>query len=265
VYSPQFVSDLISGGRMSIVLPSYAYYDPLDAPISQIATILASNGYRSRPAGFFWIEMLVNSTLQMYLGGFSFTDRNDTNEVYPTIVPYTLNGYPEHRVTYPNLTPAASNEGYEMCTSLFCPGSQGFLLESAQAPLVVVSEFDNTDAWSPVDSLLFTSTMPINPEIASTTNFLTGTSITSGGSSNLVIPTFTDIALPLDGGPEDYLGKVTYAPSAQYRWLEFMTNQPLTSINFQLLWRNRLTDQLSPVYLKPNGSVQMKLLLQRKF
>jgi hypothetical protein len=127
------------------------------------------------------------------------------------------------------------------------------------------SDYDSTDSWSPIDSLVFTSTMPIQPEIASTTNFLTGNTVYTGGSSNTIIPSFTDISLPLEGGATDYLGKITYIPSAQYRWLEFVTNQALTGFNFQLLWRNRLTDQLARVFLKPNGSVQMKLMLQRKF
>ena len=128
-----------------------------------------------------------------------------------------------------------------------------------------ISDYDSTDSWSPVDSLVFTSTMPIQPEIASSTNLLSGNTVFTGGSSNTIIPSFTDISLPLEGGATDYLGKITYIPSAQYRWLEFVTNQALTGFNFQLLWRNRLTDQLARVFLKPNGSVQMKLMLQRKF
>jgi hypothetical protein len=165
-----------------------------------------------------------------------------------------------------NLTPSSAGGGTQIL-SIF-PSSTG--LPTTASDCVnritrVLSDYDSTDSWSPIDSLVFTSTMPIQPEIASSTNFLVGNSAYTGGSTNSIIPAFTDISLPLDGGATDYLGKITYAPAAQYRWLEFVTNQSLTGFNFQLLWRNRITDQLARVFLKPNGSVQMKFMLQRKF
>lgn len=256
---------------------------------SQLSVLNAT--YTPRVA---WIEILVNTPLRSLLDGFKFktlTTRqgsvyvNDTRQnimrldrqMDGSIQTFMVDGYPFQEIgfaDYYNRDPSVYNKTPDCVHLLDLTIGSTFDAVEADAGtgefespffVEIAQEYPSTDSWSPVDCLLFTSTMPIQSEVASNTNRLSGNNVINGGSSNLIIPTFSDIALPLEGGATDYLGKITYSPSAQYRWLEFTTNQALTNINFQLFWRGRLDDKLYPCYLKPNGSVQMKLLLQRKF
>ena len=125
-------------------------------------------------------------------------------------------------------------------------------------------EYPTSDRWSPIDSLVFTSTMPFQMEATGTPMNLGDVDMGGNSGANLV-PSFTDFALDLGSGADDYLQKITYTPSGQYRWLEFQSSEPLNTMNFQLMWRNRFNDQTYPVYFKPSGSVSLKLLLQRKY
>jgi hypothetical protein len=222
--------------------------------VNDFVDSLELSSVNSRPlpptAGSVWIEIFVNDPLRALLAGFAYQRRTDVTSVIgvrgaQNAPPFTP-GFEDFSLTW-NATPTTSTNCVNRLRYLGAP------------------EFDATDYWSPIDSLMFTSTMPLQPEIASATNQLGPTYTLAGNSSSSVVPTFTDISLPLDGGATDYLGKITYAPSAQYRWLEFVSNQPLTSFNFQLLWRSRLDDTIYKVYLKPSGSVQVKFMLQRKF
>jgi hypothetical protein len=128
----------------------------------------------------------------------------------------------------------------------------------------VEEEYTSSDAWSPIDCIVFTSTMPFQPEAQGTPLKLGAGSGGFATSSNIVA-SFTDLALPLAGGASDYLTKLTYAPVAQYRWLDFTSSEPLNNINFQLFWRCRFDDALYPVFFGTRGSVSMKMLLQRKY
>lgn len=126
------------------------------------------------------------------------------------------------------------------------------------------TDFNCTDAWCPIDAIVFTTTMPIVSEVQGTPVKL-GLGDVGGNSSNDTVPSFTDLALDLSGGPSDYLQKITYVPSAQYRWLQFNSGQPINNINFTLMWRNRLDDALYPVYFRSGGSVSLKMLLERLY
>ena len=214
-----------------------------------------------------WLEITWNAPLMAILGGFTtrVTRKVDAIPVAVTVTP----GIPDFSYKYtgttmdnPVLDPTRAD-----CVYAFHPRKLDNPFESTSTDMwEVPQEFNSTDAWSPIDCLVFTSTMPLQQEVASTTNFLIGSGMmTNSGSSNSTIPSFTDLSLSLGGGATDYLGKITYAPTAQYRWLEFTSAQALSNISFQLLWRHRVTDRLYPVFLKPAGSVQMKLLLQRKY
>ena len=138
------------------------------------------------------------------------------------------------------------------------------LLAASSLMAVVPAEWNCTDAWSPVDSLCFTSTMPVQTEVQGAPLVVTSNGGTAP-SSNSMVPAFTDIALPLEGGATDYLGKISYTPSAPYRYLQLTSREPLTSINYQLMWRDRYNDGLYPVFFRPGGSVALKLLLERLY
>ena len=285
-FGAQTPPQLVSAGLKSIPFCTYTksgitinvdpneYFNPLTLGVTQDQTQInaAIPSILTKRA---WVELLFNDPLCELFNGHLFTKTQALTPMTvlptggapnltfgPKIVQATINNLPAHTTDW---TSAAIRSNTSDCLNVLKFSHFDTLSLITQGTVAFLPAYDGTDAWSPVDAILFTSTMPFQPEVTSTTNFLSASQTLSGGSSNLVVPTFTDISLPLSDGPTDYRGKITYAPSAQYRWLEFTTNQALTSFNFQLLWRGRLDDKLYPVYLRPNGSVQMKLLLQRKF
>ena len=82
-------------------------------------------------------------------------------------------------------------------------------------------------------------------------------------SGNFTVTT-TDLGLPLTGGPKDVIGKLSYAPTAEYRWIQLLGDSPVSNMDFNVAWRMRNTGTLFPLFLQPNGSISMKILLQAK-
>ena len=121
--------------------------------------------------------------------------------------------------------------------------------------------FSCTDAWSDVASICFLSQMQIQAELQSPPNTGVGffTPIATVNQSN----TMTDMTLDLAGGCTDWLNKIVYNPSAEYRWTTLHPG-PVQSASFQVYWRSRSTNQLYQVTLAPGGSIEVKLLFQRK-
>jgi len=134
---------------------------------------------------------------------------------------------------------------------------------SASPTFTLPQEFFTGDTWSPVDSIVFATTMPVENELQAQLATL-GADAFQPSVALSMFPTWTDLALPLSGGASDYLGKFTYVPSGEYRRVSLMSTQPLQNIQWTVFWRNRMNDGLYQVRLQPGGSVSVKLLLERR-
>ena len=118
-----------------------------------------------------------------------------------------------------------------------------------------------TDAWSPVAALLIDTQLPIVPEEQSAPSYAGGAfaqSATRDSSTSM-----TDVALELAGGATDWMQKINYTPTAQYRWTQLSGTGPIQNIKFQLYWRARFNNARYVATLAPGGSVEIKLLFQR--
>ena len=103
-----------------------------------------------------------------------------------------------------------------------------------------------TDFWSPVQSIVFSTNLPIVGEQTSPANKIgyDGNSGVSASRDSFVI--LTDISLPLTGGASDYLDGIQYAPSGQFRYAELRMqgDDSITSFSLSLYWKCRLNGQL---------------------
>jgi len=130
--------------------------------------------------------------------------------------------------------------------------------------LALTQDYPSDSAlWSPVDAISFTSSLLgarnqcVAPPIAY------GTSNLAAGTSQAQFePIVFDIKLPL-GRACNWREMVSYQPP-YLRWLDLQSDVPVTSIDFQVAWRNRLTNTPIPLTLPPSASASIVLLFQRR-
>ena len=132
-------------------------------------------------------------------------------------------------------------------------------------------DYSSVDSlWSPVSSIVFTSTLlPVKSEA-------TGAPVVLGtgniGQSSATVqsafqPIITDISLDTSqlGGAAAYRQFIYYAPSAEYRLSDFSTSkQDIRNIDIQVYWKNRLDNQLYPINMFNLSSVAIKVMFKNK-
>lgn len=154
----------------------------------------------------------------------------------------------------PFVGPAVRFNVQDLLTNSITKGSKTYL--------IMDQDVSSSDAWSPVSSISFVTTqIPIQTEDQSPVNLVGESSVNQSANRNF-FPVLTDFSLPLANGAPEYTALVSYAPQSQYRWTELISSDPLKNIQFQMFWRATFDGQLRPVFLRPGGSLEMKILLQ---
>lgn len=135
----------------------------------------------------------------------------------------------------------------------------------------LIQEYPSTSVlWSPIESIVFTSTLlPIRSEQVAAPTLL-GTSSNSSSaatSASNFSPIITDIALDTTAGPGagSYRQFISYVPSGEYRMADFCSSQrEIREIDIQIYFKMRLTGELIPMTLYNLSSVSIKLMLRHK-
>lgn len=132
---------------------------------------------------------------------------------------------------------------------------------------VTTQDYNSTGSlWSPVSALILTTQLiPIRNEYTSSPVALGKSNAGQGTPGSAAFQTILldfGEALPY---PEDYRGKLTFTPFAEFLPISMTTShQEVKNVDFQVQWRNRLTNQLQPIPLYNLGSVSVRLLFRRK-
>ena len=135
---------------------------------------------------------------------------------------------------------------------------------------IAQQDYSSTDSlWSPVSSIVFTSTLlPIKSEATGAPVVLGAGNI---GFSQATVqsafqPIITDIALDTSvGNADSYRRFIYYAPSAEYRLSDFSSSkQDIRNIDIQVFWKNRLDNQLYPINMFNLSSVSIKVMFKHK-
>jgi hypothetical protein len=122
-----------------------------------------------------------------------------------------------------------------------------------------VQEISTIDTWSPVNSIVFTtSTLPIviNQSSAKAT-------LGAEEFSQIVSSGFDLIITDLQTNQQGSRPNVLYNPSAEYRRIDMTGNLPIQIIDISVKWRAR-TGQIMNFYLPRGGSCSIKILFERK-
>ena len=122
-------------------------------------------------------------------------------------------------------------------------------------------EYSTISEWSPVSSLVFTSsTLPVvitnlsNPHLYQNNNLI---QLSRPGNN------FANIMTDLVTDDQSYRGSILYYPTAEYRWISLTTSQPISQIDIQVYWKSKI-GKLIPFTLPSGGSVSLKLLFRKK-
>lgn len=138
---------------------------------------------------------------------------------------------------------------------------------SAKSYWVMTNDAPSTSTlWCPVSSIVFTSgTLPLVFEATGEpVRFGTGNNTSIGGSSASFAPIITDIQL-YNTGAFDYRQFIQYVPSGEYRMASFQKSPvPITQIDIQIFYKNRLDGKLYPLQLYNLSSVSIKIMFRRR-
>lgn len=125
----------------------------------------------------------------------------------------------------------------------------------------IFQEFSTIDTWTPVSSIVFTSnTMPIiSNQLSAPLLFNNGqTSLGLGNNAN-----FAQIITDMITNQQVFKPNILYSPSAEYRRIDMTGNLPLSNIDINVYWRNKI-GALIPFTLASGSSATIKFLFERK-
>lgn len=135
---------------------------------------------------------------------------------------------------------------------------------------IAEQDYSSTDSlWSPVSSIVFTSTLlPVKTEATGAPVVLGNGNLgfSAPTTQSAFQPIITDISLDTSsGGAKNYRQFIYYAPSAEYRLSDFSTSkQDIRNIDIQVYWKNRLDNNLYPINMFNLSSVSIKVMFRRK-
>lgn len=147
----------------------------------------------------------------------------------------------------------------------------GFVPVSQQQPYWVLTQEQpsNDSLWSPISSIVFTSTLiPVKAE-------QTGQPFALGNGNNgssapttqsAFQPIITDIALDTSAsGAGGYRSFIYYAPTAEYRLSDFgASKQAIRNVDVQVYWKCRLNNQIYPIQMYNLSTVSFKMMFKKK-
>jgi hypothetical protein len=125
----------------------------------------------------------------------------------------------------------------------------------------VFQEFSTISLWSPVTSIVFTSnTLPIvSNQVSTPIIYNNGNQLGSNGNNALINQVITDFI----SNEGTYKPNLVYEPSAQYRYIELLSNRPLNTFDLQVYWKDR-QGVLIPFYLSSGCTATIKVLFTKK-
>ena len=284
------LKDFLNGIGGGVQAPQIVY----DPPSQKFSIYFDSNGFGQRLTTFTagttqysqtsspYFQLFMNTNLYNLFGSLPFNYWNNTTliggpfgdgiaapagYVYEILVPdkfYT--NVADYRLSPYGGSPPL---GYVPYGASNVSGEPLSALDQQKVYWIVSQETQSTDTlWSPISSIVFASAlMPVKPEANSAPVIIGQGNI--GNSQATAKSAFTriitDLSLPMSGGAASWKSFIYYVPSAEYRLSDFLaSHQPLSAIDVQVFWKNRLNNQLYPVAMTNLSSVSFKMMFKKK-
>jgi hypothetical protein len=123
----------------------------------------------------------------------------------------------------------------------------------------VFQEYSTISNWTPVSSICFTSnTLPIvSSQLSAPLLYNESRQVSLGNNANF-FQEITDLAT----NDLCYKPNLLYSPSAQYRYISLNSNVPISNIDVQVYWKNKL-GQFIPLLLASGATCTIKFLFEK--
>jgi hypothetical protein len=167
---------------------------------------------------------------------------------------------------YPENTLVVRNKSGTNIQSMINPATGGPYTTPLLNYVTTQDYPSTTTLWSPVQSIvLVTQFIPIRNEYTSATITLgdnnTGTSIPGTSAFTTTLLDFNEEY----SFAEDWRGELFYTPTAEFIPVSLTpSHQEVKSVDFDVFWRNRLTNKLIPLTLYNSASIQVRLVFRRR-
>ena len=138
---------------------------------------------------------------------------------------------------------------------------------AATSYYLVQQDYESTSTlWSPIESIVFTSTLLplVFEQTADPVRFGEGNDNGFASGRPAFSPIITDVALTNENA-NSYRSFIQYAPTAEYRLASFhRSKQAINSIDIQVYYKNRLDGKLYPIQMFNGSSVSVKIMFRRR-
>lgn len=130
----------------------------------------------------------------------------------------------------------------------------------SQVYIKTPQEFSTISNWTPVSSIVFISnTLPVVNNQMSNPVVINNGVILPGG----LTPNFNNIISDICTNEMVYKPNLIYVPSAQYRYIDLKTDQPVSDLTIQVYWKDK-QGNLNQFILLSGASASMKILFEKK-
>lgn len=211
-------------------------------------SLTSSSTVEPGPTGTFTTNLTVNQTI------YKVGDTLEVTEANPVFTVEQLY-YPENVV---QVDLSSGNASRQTLQTIF-PST-----EIGSVYAVLVQDYESTSSlWSPVASIV------IGTQFITVREEYSGTPITIGNGnlgSNTTASSFQKVLLetPLELLPQtEWRGLLNYSPQVEALSSLGLSKEELKNLDFQIYWRNRLTNSLTPLTLYNGGSANIRLLFKR--
>ena len=237
-------------------------FGQLITPFTPVAAALPIIGQPSAPV----MRLFFNTNMSGLFGNYDNTYWNDPGVVTPSPYPgqnvpdgYSIEILVPNRL-YQNIVDYTIAPIMNYCTT-----------DQKKIYWLVEQDYSSVDSfWSPISSIVFTSTLlPIKAEQTGQPVILGQGNLgfSQATSQSAFQPIITDISVDTSalGGCSLYRNFIYYAPQAEYRLSDFTNSkQDIRNIDIQVFWKNRLNNQLYPILMPNLSSVSIKIMFRNK-
>jgi len=243
-------------------------YPPVYLPLAQ----QTAQGYSAPKAQV--LQLYFNTNMWGLFSNFDNTFFNNTNPTFNAVVGGVR--VVVDRWAYPGTQIFGSGFSYLLNVAVLDSGANinsPTALVATPSPVKWVKmtqDYRSTGSlWSPVDSIVFTTNlMPVFNEQQAPPNVLGGYNIGNSApvSQSAFQPVMADVSVDLSTNPEGYRNFIYYSPTAEFRMADFQKGhgQELRTIDIQIFWKDRLSNQLIPISMFNLSSVNIKLMFRKK-
>tara|TARA_R110000868_G_scaffold295988_2_gene556240 strand:- start:718 stop:1836 length:1119 start_codon:yes stop_codon:yes gene_type:complete len=129
------------------------------------------------------------------------------------------------------------------------------------AYLQFYQEYPTIPLWTPIQSIVFVSSLlPISPALVGVPKVYTNGILSVSANNANIASIITDLEVPLDKGFE-YKSSINYTPQSEYRLIDLNGNNPVSAIQIQVYWKDKLNN-LRPLYIQGNANI--KIMFRKK-